>query len=551
MYRTCQYDVKNKKSSSGTVVCGVDDLDDGQMKEVELLGNKILLIRENATSFHALGAKCTHYGAPLCSGSFLNGRVRCPWHGACFNVETGDIEDFPGLDSIPKFDVVIEGDQVIVMADKKVLEIQKRTKPMSCAVKSVKQTVLIVGGGPAGLVCAETLRQEQFQGEVIIVTKEKYLPYDRPKLSKALNITAEQITLRDKKFFKDNQIHVKLEDEAMKVNIETKTVSFKEGRLISYDFLVLATGTSPNCLTEIKGHDLKNVMTLRTVDDARLIAKESESKDVFILGASFIGVELAVAMADKAKSVSLIGSGEAPFHSLLGKEVGNAVKKLLVEKNVKFHFQTTISEFVGGIGGMLKGVVLTDGSKLSADLCVLGVGSFPSTDFVKYSGINITNKGFIPVNKQMETNAAGVYAVGDITQFPLFMAGDQSVNIQHWQMAHQQGRIAALNILGKATNIRSVPFFWTHIGSKSLRYTGYGYGYDDIIIDGNLEDLKFVAYYTKGDYVVAVATMNSDPFAAQAADFFLSGQKLTKAEIEENPTGWTVKLKRPVNKTHM
>lgn len=406
---------------------------------------------------------------------------------------------------------------------------------------SVKQTVLIIGGGPAALVCAETLRQESFKGHIVIATKEKHLPYDRPKLSKALGVTVESITLRDKKFCDDHQIEFKFEHEAEKVDVECKKVTFKSGQQLSFDKLVLATGTTPRVLTMIKGHDLKNVTTLRTYDDAHFIAEEAQGKNVVILGTSFIGVELAAALADKAKSVSLVDLVEAPFQLALGKDVGNVVKKLLAEKGVQFHFQTSASEFVGS-GGKIKEVVLQNGTKLPADLCVMGVGVVPVTDFLKGSGINISDRGFVTVNKRMQTLNPNVYAVGDISQFPLFMVNDESVNIQHWQMAHQQGRIAGLNIAGKATDIHSVPFFWTVVCGKSLRYTGYGFGYDDIVVSGNFDEQKFVAYYTKGDHVVAVAAMNSDPLASQAADYFLSGQTLTKQEIKKDAAAWTRKL---------
>jgi NADPH-dependent 2,4-dienoyl-CoA reductase/sulfur reductase-like enzyme len=133
--------------------------------------------------------------------------------------------------------------------------------------------------------------------------------------------------------------------------------------------------------------------------------------------------------------------------------------------------------------------------------------------------------------QRMQTNVADVYAAGDVTQFPLFLANDELANIQHWQMAHQHGRVCGLNIAGVTTDIQSVPFFWTVVCGKSIRYCGYGAGFDDIVIHGDLAELKFTAFYTKADKVIAVASMNFDPVVAQAAEVFLHGPALTKTEI--------------------
>lgn len=524
-------------------VGGVDDLKDGEMKEVEVGGTKVLLFKSDG-KFHATGAKCSHYGAPLAKGVFCDGTVRCPWHGACFNVATGDIEDYPGLDSIPTFDVEVVDGKVRVKAKKGDLENHKRVRNMLTTAPTSKTTVLIIGGGPSATVCAETLRQEGFQGRIVMATKENHLPYDRPKLSKALDIKADQITLRDKNFFSKYHIEVMLGKEATAVDLSKKSVKFKDGKSLTYDKLVLATGTSARVLTMIPGYDLKNVLTLRTVDDAHAIAASAAEKNVVIIGTSFIGMEVAAALAGKASSITVIDMSETPFQATLGKEIGAAIQKVLEEKGVQFRFKTNTDKFVGKKGKLTE-VVLKDGTVLPADVCVVGAGVLPVTDFLKDSGLTISDRGFLVVNKMMETNQEGVYAIGDVAQFPLFLVNNESVNIQHWQMAHQHGRICGLNIAGKRTEIHSVPFFWTMLCGKSLRYTGYGFGYDDIVIHGDVAELKFVAFYTKGDKVIAIATMNNDPIAAQAAQVLLREQIITKAEIKADALGWISKLSTP------
>lgn len=513
------------------VVCGVDDLKDGEMREVDVGEGKALLVKENG-QFYAIGNKCTHYGAPLAKGALSNGRVRCPWHGACFNVKTGDIEDFPGLDSLPKFDVTVADGKVKVKGDKALLTSSKVQKSMCKQSADNQKSVLIIGGGPASVMCAETLRKEGFTGKITIATQERHLPYDRIKLSKAMDSSADAIALRNADFYKTNGIDILNNKKAMSVDSQAKIVKFEDESSLNYTSLVIATGGKPRQLP-INGADFENVCLLRTPDDANKIAEAAKGKKVVIIGSSFIGMEVAAYMTSVAKSVSVLVRGKAPFENILGIKIGNMITKLHEDQGVKFYFERGIKEFTGN-GNRATEAVLSDDTKLPCDLAILGVGVVPATDFLKDSDITMTNRGFIPVDKNMKTNVDGIYAAGDIVEFPLFTAGDQQVNVQHWQMAHAHGKAAALGILEKNEDVKSVPFFWTMMYKKSIRYTGYGFGYDDIVVHGDLDAPNFTAFYTKGDDVVAVATLGTDPVAAQVAEIMYAGQKILKAEIQDS-----------------
>ncbi|XP_052074370.1 apoptosis-inducing factor 3-like isoform X2 [Mytilus californianus] len=518
-------------ASVEAVVCEVDDLKDGEMREVDVGEGKALLVRENG-QFYALGNKCTHYGAPLAKGALNNGRVRCPWHGACFNVKTGDIEDFPGLDSLPKFDVTVADGKVKVKGDKALLTSSKVQKSMCKQSADNQKSVLIVGGGPASVMCAETLRKEGFTGKITIATQERHLPYDRIKLSKAMDSSADAIVLRNADFYKTNGIDILNNKKATSVDSQAKIVKFEDESSLNYTSLVIATGGKPRQLP-INGADFENVCLLRTPDDANKIAEAAKGKKVVIIGSSFIGMEVAAYMTSVAKSVSVLVRGKAPFENILGIKIGNMITKLHEDQGVKFYFERGIKEFTGNDNRATE-AVLSDDTKLPCDLAILGVGVVPATDFLKDSDITMTNRGFIPVDKNMKTNVDGIYAAGDIVEFPLFTAGDQQVNVQHWQMAHAHGKAAALGILEKNEDVKSVPFFWTMMYKKSIRYTGYGFGYDDIVVHGDLDAPNFTAFYTKGDEVVAVATLGTDPVAAQVAEIMYAGQKILKAEIQDS-----------------
>lgn len=525
------------------VVCNESDLKDGDMKEFDLGEGKVLIVREGS-ELYALGTKCSHYGAPLVNGSHCKGRVRCPWHGACFSVKTGDIEDFPGLDSIPKFKVEVDAGKVKVTAKKSALADPKVQRTMCQASESSDKKVLIIGGGPSSVKCAETLRQEGFTGEITIATQENNLPYDRPKLSKAMDIAADKIALRNADFYSKADITILKQRQATAVDVSNKNVTFQDGSSLPYTSLVVATGGRPRMLP-IPGTDLQNVYQLRTPEDANQIAERAAGKNVVIIGSSFIGMEVASALAGTATSVSVVDIIKVPFQLVLGEKVGSVLQKMHEDNGVKFYFERGIKEFVGSDGKVTE-AVLSDDTRLPADLCIIGVGVVPATDFIKGSGVEMTDRGFIPVNKMMQTNQPDVYATGDIVEFPLFSVGDKNVNIQHWQMAHAHGKTAALGILGKDEPIKSVPFFWTVQYKKSIRYTGYGPGYDDIVVHGDLDldTPKFIAYYTKGDEVIAAASLNFDPYVARLADMMLAGEKVLKSEVQSSADGWMSKFEK-------
>uniref|UniRef100_A0A669C5F1 AIF family member 3 n=1 Tax=Oreochromis niloticus TaxID=8128 RepID=A0A669C5F1_ORENI len=501
-------------------VCHVKDLENGQMREVDLGSGRALLIKEHG-EFTAMGHKCPHYGAPLVKGVLSKGHVRCPWHGACFNIATGDIEDFPGLDSLPIFQVRVEKDKVIIRANKQALQSQKRSKPMArCSAVINSNTgfshVLIIGSGPAGLVCAETLRQEGFTDRIVMCTMDKHPPYDRPKLSKSLESTAEQLRLRSMDFLQDHDIELLTEKEVVAIDVKTQSVIFEDGLRMEYRKLFIATGSRPKPMN-YKGKDVRNVFHLRTPEDANSIARLANNKNAVIVGTSFVGMEVAAALTDKAHSVSVIGIESVPFKKALGEKVGKAIMKV----------ETCFFPLL-----QLKEVVLKSGKVLRADVCVIGAGSVPATGFLKQSGIHLDSKGFITVNKNMQTNVDGVFAGGDVVMFPFPPRNNKKVNIPHWQMAHVHGKVAALSMMGRATEIKTVPYFWSAMFGKTIRYAGYGDGFDDVIIQGDLDELRFVAFYTRSEEVVSVTSMNYDPIVSRVAEVLGSGKTIKKRDVE-------------------
>jgi len=380
----------------------------------------------------------------------------------------------------------------------------------------------------------ETLRQnELFKGRLVFITKEDDLPNDRPKLSKALTATAEDIRLRDMAFYRGGDVEVLTGAEVTAVSAENKEVILADGKTIKFDKLILATGTSPRTMSDTKGADAGNVFPLRTPGMANEIASASKDKEVVVVGTSFIGMEVAAYLSDKAAKVTVIGNSDVAFKRSLGDEIGRYLQTMHEKKNVNFKMSTSVEEFVADEeSGAVKEVLLTNGDRLKADVVVMGVGVVPNTDFLKESDVTLNDRGYVEVNEFLETSVEDIFAAGDIARFPLFCADNLKVNIGHWQLAMAHGRRAGLNAAGASkAAIRSVPFFWTQQYGKSIRYAGYDTGHKDIAVDGDVAAGDFAAYYCDADgKVLAVATMGRDPWAADFANLLLAGESLSKEE---------------------
>ncbi|RLV89141.1 hypothetical protein DV515_00015025 [Chloebia gouldiae] len=443
-------------------VCREDDVGDGQLLEVMVAGYPVLLVR-NRREFRALGSKCPHYGAPLSKGVLRGERLRCPWHGACFNIRTGDIEEYPALDCVSCFKVTVEDGKVFITAKKKVLTLPAVTEHRQCLglrdlesslrVKDTsrrcllnRNTMLLLGGGVAALVCAETLRQEGFTGRIIMATNEKHVPYDKPKLSKEMNLKAEDVYLRKPEFLQARGIEFWTEKEAVSVDFQKQKVHFMDGSSQKYQQLLIATGSHSGSL-KVPGADLQNICTLQTPEESSKIVELATGKNLVIVGASFIGMEVAAFLSDKAGSISVVEREEFPFQHALGPQVGGVAMK--------------VTE-----------AVLANGEKLPADVVVVGIGSAPNSAFLKGTSIARDDKGAILVNLHMQTNIPNVFAAGDVVAFPVALLDGESSSIHHQQVAEAHGHCAALNMLRRGKELHTVPYFWTTLLGKSIRYAG-------------------------------------------------------------------------------
>ncbi|KAF2859311.1 FAD/NAD(P)-binding domain-containing protein [Piedraia hortae CBS 480.64] len=508
--------------------------------------SKILLISQPPNAF-ALSPKCTHYGAPLSKGVLSPGRITCPWHGACFSLATGDVEDAPALDSLHRFDVIEEPDGVYVIADEADLKSGRRCLKPKVRVEAATPGVVIVGRGAGAVGAMEALRAGGYGGKIVNVAKEGFRPIDRTKLSKALATDLEKLAWRGVDFYRDAAIEL-VTDEVTGVDFENKKVMMKSGKEMGYEKLILSSGGTPNWLPlSGLGGELGNTFQIRTLEDSKKIvaaAGEEGGKKIVVIGSSFIGMEVGNCLASKKHHVTIVGMEKEPMERVMGAEVGSIFRKLLEKNGVEFYLGASVEKGIPSLDGkMISAVKLADGTELPADVVIEGVGVHPATEYLNHnSSITIEKDGSVSVDDRFAIKGVkDAYAVGDIASYPYYGPGGDGkpIRIEHWDVAQNAGRAVAQDILKPdEPPKRFIPVFWSAMGSQ-VRYCGTtagSVGYDDIIIHGttNVSEGKqsWIAYYCKGEQIVAVATMMKDPYMAQSAELMLSDKMPTKSQIK-------------------
>jgi NADPH-dependent 2,4-dienoyl-CoA reductase/sulfur reductase-like enzyme/nitrite reductase/ring-hydroxylating ferredoxin subunit len=504
------------------------DLREGEMKEYSVGETRILLARVGAR-FHAVSATCPHYGAPLAEGALCGTRVVCPWHHAAFDVATGDMVEPPALDGLVRYDLRVEGDQVFVTVPE---EASDRQTPAMAArdTGADARLFVILGAGAAGYAAAQTLRAEGFGGRVLMITREDRAPYDRPNLSKDYlkgQAEPEWMPLRPDEFFSEHGIELLLGREVTRVDAPAKTITFEGGESMTYDALLVATGGAPVRLN-IPGSDLKNICVLRSFADAdSLVETAKRSRRAVVIGASFIGMEVAASLCERGLEVTVVAPSAEPFEKTLGARVGSLFRRLHESRGVRFRLGAIVYRFEGAHG--VEAVLLDSGERVETDMVVVGAGVRPVTHFLE--GVALAEDGGVLVDSRLRA-AEGLYAAGDIASFPDPVTGERA-RVEHWRVAQQQGRAAARNMMGRDADFDGVPFFWTRQFDAGLLYVGHAAGWDEIVYSGDTDAHDFLAFYVKGGRVVAVAGMNRDREMATAEELLRLGRMPAPAPLRE------------------
>lgn len=463
----------------------------------------VIVVRTNE-KFYAVGAHCTHYHGPLQEGLIVDDTVRCPWHHACFSLKTGEALRAPALDPIQCWNVGVRNNKVYVLEEVGNSAHRKTNTNVG--------SIVIVGGGAAGLAAAEILRREGYHGGITMVSADSYPPCDRPNLSKDYlsgSITEDWLPLRSADYYADQKIHLLMNTRVTAIDTNDRSIRTDDSMRFSYDALLIATGSEPIRL-QVPGIDSARVHYLRSFADCSSIINNIDelsgnipvqSLNAVVVGASFIGLEAAAALRTRGLNVHVVAPETQPLERVLGNKVGEFIKSVHEERGVVFHLQNTVARTDG------KRVILSDGTALSADIVVVGIGVRPQTEIAHNAGIHVDNG--ILVNQYLETNIPGIYAAGDVARW-FDTTSNKHIRVEHWVVAERQGQIAAKNMIGKKQEFDSVPFFWSQHFDTVINYTGYAPRWDYAAIEGSLYERDCRVTYRSGGVALAVATINRD-----------------------------------------
>lgn len=473
-------------------VAGAHDLEIGALRKVAAAEASCLLVR-TTSGYHAYPAQCPHYHGPLDRGVLDEERLVCPWHQAVFSASGGDLLEPPSFFGLPSYPVRSEGDDLIVSVPER--DRGARSVPMVTPDPHHEpRMVLILGAGAAGAAAAETLRQAGFAGRIVMIGTEDRPPYDRPNCSKDLlsgQMPASWLPLRSPAFYDKHGIERRTAVVAL-ADVPTRTLVLDDGSELNGDALLLAPGGAPRRL-EAPGSDLDGVFTLRSWSDCEAIVAALEgASSAVVVGAGFLGLEVAASLRHRDLRVTVVAPEEVPLARVFGTAAGDALRALHEDHGVTFRLGRTVAGLHGD--GRVRSVTLDDGAELPTDVVVAGIGVLPATSFVR--GAETLPGGALLVDERLRL-APGVWAAGDVASWPSVHI-DERVRIEHWRLALQHGRAAAFDIAGRGAPFDGVPFFWTQQYDVAFRYAGYAGDPEDVIVNGDPRGRDFVAYYRSG-----------------------------------------------------
>jgi 3-phenylpropionate/trans-cinnamate dioxygenase ferredoxin reductase subunit len=392
-------------------------------------------------------------------------------------------------------------------------------------------SVVIVGTGQAGFQAASSLRQGGFEGDVTLVGEEPQLPYQRPPLSKAF-LKGEgdpgEVHLRPETFFGSKDIGLLSGDRAERVDREARTVELASGRVLAYDHLVLATGSRPRPLP-VPGSDLDGVLELRTVADAQVLRERlAGGPRLVVIGGGFIGLELAASAREKGAEVTVVEALDRTMARAVTPETSAHFAALHAEHGATIRHDATVARINGN--GAVSGVELGDGTKLDADVVVIGVGVVPNVELAQESGLMVRDG--IVVDETLRTADPAVWAIGDCASYPSAHVG-HLVRLESVQNATDHGRAVAAAIMGEPAPYDALPWFWSDQHSRKLQIAGLPHGHDSTVVRGDPRSEAFSVFCFAGDRLVCVESVNRMPDHMAARKLLTARRTIAPADAAD------------------
>jgi 3-phenylpropionate/trans-cinnamate dioxygenase ferredoxin reductase component len=393
-----------------------------------------------------------------------------------------------------------------------------------------RRTFVIVGAGLTGGAAASTLRDEGFDGRIVLIGDEPRPPYERPPLSKEyLRGEASDLTyLRPPGWYAAEDVELLAGAVVERLDVRERSVVLRGGERIAYDAVLVATG-GRNRRLRVPGADLQGVLDLRTVEDAdRIRAHAVEGTKAVVVGAGFIGCEVAASLRSMGVEVEVVEVLDAPLLRVAGPEVGRVYREIHEDHGVRFHFEQTVDRFEGT--ARVEAVVTSTGRRIECDVVVVGVGIEPSTGVVEDTGVELEDG--IVVDEGCRTNVEGVHAAGDVANHfhPLF---GRRVRVEHYDNALKQGAAAARSMMGQEIRFDDPHWFWSDQYGHDLQYLGHAAEWDDFVVRGSMGERRFLGFYLKRGIVDAVVGLDRGREVRRAAKLIRSRQPVDPARLRD------------------
>jgi 3-phenylpropionate/trans-cinnamate dioxygenase ferredoxin reductase subunit len=397
-----------------------------------------------------------------------------------------------------------------------------------------KVDYLLIGGGLASANCARWLREEGAKGEVLLVGREPDAPYNRPECSKGYlrgEETREEPLFRPQEWWAEQDIELLTRTSVTALDLDTRTATLSSKEQVEFKQALIATGANVRRLN-VEGCELHEIHYLRTLGNADAIrASVEDAENVVLIGGSYIGCEVAASMTMMGRKATIVMQEERTLERGFGKEAGRFVQELLEAHGVTVHGEDELERFEGE-GGVAK-VITRKGLELEAQAVVIGAGVAPDTGLAKRAGLQIGERGGVRCSSRLQSTAEGVYAAGDMCEYESRMHGGH-VRIEHWDVAFNQGKTAALNMLGKDRAHETVPYFYSVLGDwGELEYVGPAKDWDEEVLRGSYESGKFTNWYLKDGRVKAALTFGRADDLEDAKRLMTGARTLSEAQKKE------------------
>ena len=389
------------------------------------------------------------------------------------------------------------------------------------------EKLVIIGAGQSAIQCITSLKKEGYSGSITLVGEEEHLPYQRPPLSKGFledSINKERLYFKKLDFFTENKIQLHLGSSAEKVDMENNKVYLSDRSELEFDKLVFATGSRVRHL-DFPGSDLSSIRYLRGLDDAESIKNDLKiSQNLVVIGAGYIGLEVAAIAAKNNISVSVIEMADRVMNRTVDPQISQYYLELHQKNGVTFKFNTSLEEIKGDKS--VQSVICSDGTEIKADTVIIGAGIIPNFELAEDAGIDCTNG--IEVDEYGRTNLKNIYACGDCTNHPNKLL-NKNLRLESVHNAMEQAKTVASSIMSNPSEYSQIPWFWSDQYDHKLQIVGLSGEHDTVIMRGNTADSKFMLFYTREDELIAVDSINN-------SKEFLICRKLVTNKVKIKPS---------------